>query len=209
MNKLLKCLVMLSLIVGICSEVVYAATITLGDIANAFNTYSEIVQWNEMGASMVATANGNVLRVSSGDESFEAELEGNILVLEASGIEEAIFAMYIMDSVAVAQGYSEGEVAELLNSEELVNFTLENDGIEAAVDAYENMTGKIDLSKKMLTSYTGAEDNVIANTTGTTNFDSMISDNSTANEVNNGVVFIAIGGFLLVAYVIVIATKKD
>lgn len=126
---------------------VYAVTPTLEQIADTFNKSSISSK-----LEVVASANGNKLIISKNSTKFEYNLDNNILSATFSG-EDAFSglytAMYLVDSIGQLHGYAENELVYIFNSDEVLNYTLENEGLKVLEDESGGYVLKVDISKKI------------------------------------------------------------
>ncbi len=136
---------------------VYAATPTLEQIATKFNSNSTVRSYAELGTTIVATASDNALTVvATSDEvseTFAYNLNGTILSTTIQG-EDRVFAGLLISAILTNvvgefHGYEENELTPTLNSDEIKNYTVENEGIEIKETAEDAYSFKLDISKKI------------------------------------------------------------
>ena len=135
----------------------YAVTPTLEQIANAFNNCKTVKQWANSGSgnSFLASSNENTLTITSVMSNVTTEvqysLDGNILstTLAQDNMAGAMASMYLIDSIGQLQGYEDGELLATLNSEDVMNYTIDNQGYEIKQLDDEKVSIKVDITKKI------------------------------------------------------------
>lgn len=135
----------------------YAATPTLEQIVNAFNNCEIVKRWanSESGNSFLASNNDTTLTITMvmSNETTEVvySLDGDILstTLTQDNIAGAMASMYLIDSIGQLHGYEDGELLATLNSEETMNYTLDNDGYEIKQFDNKDVSIKVDITKKI------------------------------------------------------------
>ena len=128
---------------------------SLLQLANLFNSCSIVDHAKStMGYEFTATVSGNDFNVaivgSDTNTNSKYVLDGNILSTK-TGSEDfmAIYAVIIVgDCVGQLNGYADGETFDTLNSDEISDYTVENEGFEfkEVADGYEV---KMDITKKI------------------------------------------------------------
>ena len=118
---------------------VYAADVTLDEVVTSFNNCKTVKEYmiqgslweaNSMGTSLIVTASANGTTYN-----IEYTLDGTVLNAVLSGDENfvqtgAAASVILADSIGQLHGYEDGELFPTLNSEQITNYTLENEGIE-------------------------------------------------------------------------------
>lgn len=135
----------------------YAATPTLEQIVNAFNNCEIVKRWanSESENSFLASNNDTTLTITVVMSNVTTEvvytLDGNILstTLTQDNITGAMASMYLIDSIGQLHGYEDGELFATLNSEEAMNYTLDNDGLEIKQFDNKHVSIKVDITKKI------------------------------------------------------------
>ena len=136
---------------------VYAETPTLEQIATKFNNNSTVRNYAELGTTIAATASDNALTiVATSDEDSETyvyNLNGTILSTNIQG-EDRVFAGLLVSAILTNvvgefHGYEENELTPTINSDEINNYTVENEGIEVKETAKDAYSFKLDISKKI------------------------------------------------------------
>lgn len=135
----------------------YAITPTLEQIADTFNNCEAVKQLENSGSgsSLLASSNENTLTITSvgSDSTTEIQylLDGNILstTLEQDDFGGAVASIYLVDSIGQLQGYEDGELFSTLNSEEAMNYTIDNQGYEMKQLDDGKVSIKVDITKKI------------------------------------------------------------
>ena len=137
----------------------YATTPTLEQIANAFNNCDTVQSsWSYPNNSAKAIATDNKLTITletdeeyEGDKEFEYKLDNNVLsiVLNKDDRLGAIATYYLVDSIGQLHGYKDGELLSTLNSEDVMNYTIDNQGYEIKQLDDEKVSVKVDITKKI------------------------------------------------------------
>lgn len=135
---------------------VYAASLSLDEIANKFNNCNTVKEYAEMESVLKATVNGNKLNISVTSNgqtlNFEYTLTDTILSATFSDDDEqngVQVATIIADCVGQLHGYSDGDLLDTLNSEKITDYTVLNEGYEIKEISNNNYQVKIDISKKI------------------------------------------------------------
>lgn len=154
--------VILSLVLGfVFLGTVNAETPSLEQIKDAFNSNSTVVSYGTYGTVMEASVEGNKIIVSGhyGEEpeitifSLDFVLDGNILTTsfdfeDETAMVNAVVVMLMTDSISTFHGYEEGEIIPTLNSDQIADYTIAEDGFEMG-EELGNTYFKIDISKKI------------------------------------------------------------
>lgn len=99
--------------------------------------------------------NNNLLITSKTSEAttkFEFKLEGSILSCNFSSGEALTGLMttsMLIDSIGQIHGYKDGELFDTLNSEQIKNYTVENEGLEVKEAEDGKYDVKIDINKRL------------------------------------------------------------
>ena len=146
---------------------VYAETPTLDKIAETFNKSSMVERYAEAGQTLKATSGENKISVTivsdstKSDETgpaialYEYNLNGTILSGEVlmsdsgEGMMSYIIWIMLVDSVGQLHGYDDGELFTTLNSDDIVNYSLEKEGYEIKEKRENVYEAKVDISKKI------------------------------------------------------------
>jgi len=130
--------------------------ITLEQIATKFNNNSTVKEYATYGSVWNATVNGNVFEVTivaAGNTSkLEYTLDGNILSSKFEGANVligGIVSVVIEDCIGQLHGYQEGEIASILNSDEVENYTVKKEGFEINKLNDSILEVKMDITKKL------------------------------------------------------------
>jgi len=130
-------------------------TITLDQIASTFNNCSGVKEYADNNYILSSTADTNAINVSvvynETTNNLKYTLEENIL--SASFSEDNILvgiliSNMLIDSIGQLHGYSDGELLPTLNTDEILNYTVENEGVEFKVSD-KSFEVKIDITKKI------------------------------------------------------------
>ena len=154
----LICIVLAFFMVMLLQSYTFAETKThtLGEIVEKFNNSNAVKSYKEYG-ELIATIDeekSNVISITlAKDEEkliFNYELEGSILSCEFSETEimQAFITSMLADSIGQLNGYEDGELYDTLNSEEILNYTVENEGFEIKKNEGKYSI-KIDINKKI------------------------------------------------------------
>jgi len=140
------------LFVNLYTTVSYAETITLSQIVEKFNNDSLIKESN---GSIIASNDDNKITITITEDGqthkFEFVLEGTILTAKLSGQEsivEAIVATVLIDCIGQLHGYAEGELMQTLQADEIANYTIDKEGLEAK-ELADGIQIKVDIAKKI------------------------------------------------------------
>ena len=155
--KKIICIVLVLLIMLLSMNLnAYAATPTLEEIATSFNNCDTVKGYATNGSVWKATSSGNklMITVTANDETTNVEytLEDTILSANFSkenALTELAVSMILTDCIGQLHGYSDGELFTTLNSEKVVNYTVENEGLEIIELPDNGYQIKIDISKKI------------------------------------------------------------
>ena len=143
---------------NLCVNISYAETITLSQIVTKFNNCSTVQEYKENGTIFTASNTDNELSVTMTTDMDESEtkleytLDGTILSGEFSGINVltgGIVTIILADCIGQLHGYSDGELMDTLNSDEVQNYTVENEGFEIKQLSEESIQVKMDINKKI------------------------------------------------------------
>lgn len=157
-RKKFICLILVVLIIILSINIKsYAVTPTLEQIANAFNNCKTVKEMANSGSgdSFLASSNGKTLTITSVMSNVTTEvqysLDGNILstTLAQDNIVGAMACAYLIDSIGQLQGYEDGELLTTLNSEEIMNYTIDNQGFEIKQLDDGKVSTKVDITKKI------------------------------------------------------------
>ena len=155
MKKRLFMMVFILILIISFANINYAANITLEQIVSKFNNCESVKQYANYGSIWKASSddkNINITIEANGNTAeLEYVLEGNILSTSLEGddaISGAMVSMVLIDCIGQLHGYSDGELFATLNSEEIQNYTLENEGIEIKQDTTKYII-KVDITKKI------------------------------------------------------------
>ncbi len=114
---------------------IYAADITLADIANKFNTISYVEQGAEYGYNLNATVDNNTIVIATTFDDEEQEdlslvytLVGNTLSSTVEDLTNAIWSVELISCVGQLHGYSKDYMEALLSLEDIADYTVENEG---------------------------------------------------------------------------------
>lgn len=141
---------------GIFRTNAFAAEHTLEEVAEAFNNNSTVESYKDYGYIYSASTDESepdVLRISVTDPEeyasvFSWELDDSILSYEHITDEQLMMVMILADSIGQVNGYEEGELKDTLNSPDIRNYTVENEGIEIKENgSYYSV--KMDIDKKV------------------------------------------------------------
>ena len=129
-----------------------APKITLGQIADKFNSSETVLEQKELGQITTATVEGNEIIITTVMESFDTlevkfNLSGNILSAEID-LPHAFQAIILVDCIGQLHGYSDGETYSTQNADEFESYTLEKEGVEMEDIDDERSTIRIDITKK-------------------------------------------------------------
>ena len=135
---------------------VNATTPTLEQIAETFNSCATVQEYTNYGTIMNATVNGNILTITVTygeiESSFEYTLDDTILSItlgDEDAFTGAIATIALIDSIGQLHGYADRQMFQTLNSDEINNYTLANEGIETKVLENEQLQIKVDINKKI------------------------------------------------------------
>lgn len=134
----------------------YAESITLSQIASEFNNCSTVKQYEAMGVEWKANASDNKLTITmpaaDGSLNFEYVLEENILSAEfseANSLAGVLVTNVLVDSIGKLHGYSDGDLLPTLSSDEIVKYTVKNEGFEIKKLSSGSSKVMIDINKKI------------------------------------------------------------
>ena len=137
----------------------YADTITLDQIVETFNNSSSVREYASQGSEITAVKpeeNKITITLTQGEDhiSFDYTLDGTILTGTISGTESnvitgLIISEILIDSIGQLHGYEDGELFDTINSDEISNYTLENEGLETKKLEDGSYQIKVDISKKI------------------------------------------------------------
>ena len=129
---------------------------TLQQIAEKFNSQESVKYYESLGTQYVATVQEDELLISVTAEGYNADLTyyltDNILSFNVLGYEllNGYFVTKILiDSLGQLHGYSEGEMLPTLNSDKIVDYTLEDEGLMMSLSDSNELSVKVDISKKI------------------------------------------------------------
>lgn len=154
MKKML-CFAFLMMIINITNVFANSTIPTLDEIVNKFNTQEDIVYINNNGGSAVAKTENNKIIVetksSEGNYHIEFPLNGNILssTVKQDDFNGALIIMYLINAIGLCHGYNDGDLQATLNSEEILNYEVENEGVEMIINPDGQVNFKTDISKKI------------------------------------------------------------
>ncbi len=136
----------------------YAETPTLEQIANAFNNSPQLDAYTQANVTYQARAGENKIIVTSevgtAIAAYEYPVEGTIIShrhLNDDRMEAENFSIWfiLIDSIGKLYGYDYGELYRVIMTEEIKNYTLENEGYEMKENEAGKYDCKADLSKKI------------------------------------------------------------
>lgn len=143
-------MIIMIILIAIGANFCQAATITLAQIVNQFNSSKEI---QDSGMQLVASANNDTLTITAPNSvTLQYKLNGNILSANFSSdnaFAGAVVSLYVADSVGQLHGYSDGEMLSTLSSDQIMNYTLEKEGIQISQGASGEFIFKLDITKKI------------------------------------------------------------
>lgn len=155
--NVIKITLIFLVILFMCNNV-YATSITLEQIVEKFNESSIVDDYKNDGGSISATNDANSIKVTINanetTENVELLLEGNILSVEIdmediNGFGKVYVASSIIDIIGQLHGYQEGELAQTINSDKIMDYTLEKEGFEAEKISETKLKMKVDITKKI------------------------------------------------------------
>ena len=90
-------------------------------------------------------------KVYDEDKEFEYKLDGNVLsiTLNKDDFIGSMVTTHLVDSIGQLHGYKDGKLILTLNSEEIMNYTIEKEGYEIKQLDDGMVSIKVDLSKKI------------------------------------------------------------
>lgn len=138
--------------------IVYAEDVTIDKVIEAFNTGDIAEQYNGSGGSAVATYDNDsvdiVITVEGQTYNVSYNLNGTIITANIdSNSENAFLEAYIflglIDDIGELYGYGNGELSKTVNSEQVLEYTLAEEGFEMTQVSETVQEIKIDYSKKV------------------------------------------------------------
>ena len=136
--------------------IVSAATVTMSEVTDKFNTCKTVESYKQYDYNYAAKVEGNkfVVEMNTPESSDAVEFDINGTVLNALFTQEDSFrglvaTMLITDCVGQLHGYEDGELFDTLNSEQIGNYTIDNEGFEIKAQDDGNYEVKIDINKKL------------------------------------------------------------
>ena len=125
---------------------------TLQQIAEKFNSQESVKYYESLGTQYVATMQEDELLISVTAEGYNADLiyylTDNILGYEL--LNGYFVTKILIDSLGQLHGYSEGEMLPTLNSDKIVDYTLENEWLMMSLSDSNELSVKVDISQKYL-----------------------------------------------------------
>lgn len=138
--------------------IVYAEDVTIDKVVEAFNTGEVVEQYKGYGGSIVATYDDDsidVVAILEGQTyNISYNLNGTIITAnidsnsETSFLEAIIF-LGLVDDIGELYGYSNEELSKTVNSEQVSEYTLAEEGFEMSQVSETVQEIKIDYSKKV------------------------------------------------------------
>lgn len=135
---------------------VNALTPTLQEITEKFNNQSIIKEYYQAGAIWNAKTNNNILTITTSANGEEMIinyiLKNNILTIQNDKngeiLSKVAVSAVLIDTIGQFHGYHEGDLYSTLNSEQIMNYTLENEGLKIILNENDAII-QIDISKKI------------------------------------------------------------
>ena len=136
---------------------VFATTHTLEEIVEAFKNSSDVKSFRENNQECnicIDEHNPNVLSITITDSeenelsTASFELEGSILSNDHLEANDLYSVLLLVNSVGIVNGYEDRALFDTINSEEVLNYTVENEGFEIKENG-DNYSIKIDINKKI------------------------------------------------------------
>ena len=158
LSKMFACCLVLILLIGCRDTGSVSKNALLDEIANKFNACETVLLISEAGTPMTATTKKKkiILTAIGAEDTTEVEfvLNGTILstsiyLSENEDLTKPIMALALVDCIGQINGYADGDTMLALNSGDLNEYTVEDDGLEVTTGD-NNVEMKIDLSKKFL-----------------------------------------------------------
>ena len=130
----------------------------LDEIVEKFNSREVIKSYADMGVGVKATTNGNNIEITYTQESVDPvvlsyTLDGDMLSGNFSATDDKIMyasiaSVYLIDTIGMTNGYEEGDMLQSLNDENVLNYTLEKEGLFVSIGD-ELFEIKVDITKKV------------------------------------------------------------
>ena len=158
MKKITKTLFIAALFVIFAFQTkVSAATPTLQQIANSFNSSDTVKEFAKAKSYWTASADENTLTIKAtangSKDSATYTLNGTILSLtftKDNSLFSAVSATILIDSIGHLHGYAYGDMFPTLNETEVISkYTLENEGLHMEKTSDGGGKIQIDISKKI------------------------------------------------------------
>jgi len=135
---------------------VYAVDFTLDEVVSAFNNSETVQDYATKGAVWEATNLGDTLVITATSNGETTTLtyafEDPILSAEFSkedAFAGSVISMALEDSIGQLHGYASGELNGTLSSDEIWNYTVENEGFEIRETETGGCQVKLDINKKI------------------------------------------------------------
>lgn len=210
---------------------VYAETPTLEQIVNTFNNSSAVEKYHtDTGGSLnaaigennssidVTSTTADTPELSGAIVKYNYPLEGSILSadiqLDSDSSNHELFVWELLvDSIGQLYGYEEGELLELLEKDEISDYTLSTEGYEYGEKENGHYAFKIDLSKKVplekVVTTTNKPTTSANNTKKTTNVKvPNTAEDTSVKIIIMGYIFVLIGS-ISVFYILTKKTLKQ
>lgn len=138
--------------------IVYAEDVTIDKVVEAFNTGEVVEEYKSYGGSVVATYDDDsidVVAILEGQTyNISYNLNGTIITANIdsnseNSFLEAIIFLGIIDDIGELYGYGNGELSKTVNSEQVSEYTLAEEGFEMTKVSETVQEIKIDYSKKV------------------------------------------------------------
>ena len=138
--------------------IVYAEDVTIDKVVEAFNTGEVVEEYKGYGGSIVATYDDDsidVVAILEGQTyNISYNLNGTIITANIdsnseNSFLEAIIFLGIIDDIGELYGYGNGELSKTVNSEQVSEYTLAEEGFEMTKVSETVQEIKIDYSKKV------------------------------------------------------------
>ena len=144
------------MIMSLLSVNVFATTHTLNEIAEKFNNCSSVKRSKEFDniyLAKVEKSNPNILTISLNNYEGKSskvnyKLDESILSNDQLDMNDLYSAIILADCIGQVNGYKDGELFYTLNSEEIANYTVENEGFEFKENG-DKFSIKMDIDKKI------------------------------------------------------------
>lgn len=138
---------------------VHAATPTVDQVVASFNNSPSVQESAQSGTTYSAAKNGTGIRITStvsggSPVNYDYSLSGNVLSTNITGDQSTIYnglmtALILTDSVGKLHGYEYEETYPTLNSDQIKNYKIGEEGFEIKTVSENNYQVQIDISKKL------------------------------------------------------------